>query len=394
MVRAIERIERDIEALEAQVRAIAAELHANYIRYYTALGAAVRQQLILATYHLCTQGYPEAFLKLSLSQRQKLQQSIRQAGTDAAAKLMQYTQTDRDVRDNPDENSDPEAESKAIEASILESLSAVIVEAMGSSNQPFSRNQQEDDNDENPDLPTLEIANLPDFDDDDFSDSDFDDIASEIDLDNEDDEDDEDDEEDEEEDDNQINSPPFKGKQSLQELQQKFRQSRKIIIPGHLLRVLPFPSESVNPIDFIKWQQSIEFATQQAIKKISHEANLILQKSEILPKKLPESLLNVANAASDAATEVTSGPPNLLNVIVKLDGDKSLVDSPIAPIMLLNLRLGEIEFADSNVAHERKNLRNTTMQLQRIKREYQKKLKEKSVAEAEAAWRASWYEER
>ncbi|MDP5338264.1 MAG: hypothetical protein NWQ28_06775, partial [Nodularia sp. (in: cyanobacteria)] len=77
MARAIELIERDIAALQEAIRAIAAELHNAYASYLTTLGQAVRKQLILASYHLCTQGYPENFLKLSLNQRQKLQQGIR-----------------------------------------------------------------------------------------------------------------------------------------------------------------------------------------------------------------------------------------------------------------------------------------------------------------------------
>jgi hypothetical protein len=40
----------------------------------------VRQQLVLAAYHLCTQAYPEAFLALSKAEREKLQESLRKLG--------------------------------------------------------------------------------------------------------------------------------------------------------------------------------------------------------------------------------------------------------------------------------------------------------------------------
>ncbi|BAZ06916.1 hypothetical protein [Calothrix sp. NIES-3974] len=382
MVRAIERIEQDIKALEAEISAIAIQLHSNYTRYFTALGAAVRQQLILATYHLCTQAYPEAFLALSLGQRQSLQQSIRQIGSDTAAKFMQYTKTDREVSENSDVNPENNPDETGVEASILESLSAAIVEAIGSADQSLGNNR---DDAEKSGLPTIKIANISQINE--VEDIDFDgELTGDNSLDE--------DENGEEENQNQLDSSQEKQKKVIDNLRRQFRQARKIVIPGHLLRVLPFPSESTNPTDLLKWQQSIEFATQQTIKKTSHEANLTLQKAGILSKKIPEPILNVANSASDSATEVIPGPPNLLNLVIEMDEEQKGEESQFTPITIINLRLAEIEFADSSLSHERKNIRNITMQLQKLKRDYQNKLRERSIAEAEAAWRASWYEDR
>lgn len=390
MVRAIERIEQDIKALEAEISAIAIRLHSDYTRYFTALGVAVRQQLILATYHLCTQAYPEAFLGLSLGQRQSLQQSIRQVGSDTVAKLMQYTKTDREVSENSDENPENNSDENGLEASILESLSAAIVEAIGSPKQSLGNNH--DDGNQSG-LPTIKIANISQINE--IEDIDFDSEYEEDNYLDEDENEYEDEEEDEEEENKKkLNSSQAKQKKAIDNLRRQFRQARKIVIPGHLLRVLPFPSESTNPTDLLKWQQSIEFATQQTIKKTSHEANLTLQKAEILSKKIPEPILNVANSASDSATEVIPGPPNLLNLVIEMDEEQKGEESQFTPITIINLRLAEIEFADSSVAHERKNIRNTTMLLQRLKRDYQNKLRERAIAEAEAAWRASWYEDK
>ncbi|XGV97400.1 MAG: hypothetical protein ACAF41_32355 [Leptolyngbya sp. BL-A-14] len=77
MVGAIERIAQEIAALDKATSAIADELYGGYSTYLTVLGQAVRQQLILASYHVCTQGYPESFLRLPYSQRQQLQQQLR-----------------------------------------------------------------------------------------------------------------------------------------------------------------------------------------------------------------------------------------------------------------------------------------------------------------------------
>ena len=102
MARAIELIERDIAALQAAIRAIATELYNAYASYLTTLGQALRKQLILASYHLCTQGYPENFLKLSLNQRQQLQQAIRNLGQEAAELLLSYLQSQENDEDESD----------------------------------------------------------------------------------------------------------------------------------------------------------------------------------------------------------------------------------------------------------------------------------------------------
>ena len=77
MVGSVERIAQEIAALDQSVDAIAQELHSAYAEYLTALGQAVRQQLVLASYHVCTQGYPEAFLSLDYTPRHTLQKNLR-----------------------------------------------------------------------------------------------------------------------------------------------------------------------------------------------------------------------------------------------------------------------------------------------------------------------------
>lgn len=90
MARAIERIEQDLAALEDAIAQVVAELHTTYSKYLTLLGQAVRQQLIMASFRVCTQGYPEAFLALSFNQRQQLQQMLRQLGKQAQEELRSH----------------------------------------------------------------------------------------------------------------------------------------------------------------------------------------------------------------------------------------------------------------------------------------------------------------
>ena len=276
MARAIERIERDIAVLKVAIQAIATELQSAYASYLTTLGQALGKQLILASYHLCTQGYAENFLSLSLNQRQKLQQGIRKLSQKAGEQLLAYIQ--REEEEEEEENED----------------------------------------------------------------------AGET---------------------------------------QEGESNRKSQIPN------PKFFDSSNPIELAQWQQELEEATQEILKRVSHNANVLLQKAGILPKKLPEPILAAAAAVSEASAEVIPGPPNLLNLVIEIENEQESEDSSLTQIMAINLRLGEIEFADSTLLSERKQIRNILVQLNKLGREYQKKQRELTVAEAEAAWRASWFED-
>ncbi|ERT04881.1 hypothetical protein M595_5169 [Lyngbya aestuarii BL J] len=88
MTGSLKGIEEDIASLEEAIFKLAQEFDGAYENYLTTLGNAMRQQLILANYHLCTQGYPEYFLKLSYSQRQKFQQSLQGLAANAQKMLI------------------------------------------------------------------------------------------------------------------------------------------------------------------------------------------------------------------------------------------------------------------------------------------------------------------
>ncbi len=87
MLGAIEQIEQEITALKVAVDTIAQDCCSTYAGYLGVLGQAVRQQLIMASYRLCTQIYPRAFLGLSLIQRQQLQQTLQQLGQQSEQRL-------------------------------------------------------------------------------------------------------------------------------------------------------------------------------------------------------------------------------------------------------------------------------------------------------------------
>lgn len=272
MARAIERIEQDIATQKEAISAIARELHSAYVSYLTILGVTLQKQLILASYHLCTQGYAENFLRLSLNQRQQLQQGIRKLGQKAAEQLLNYLHGE---------------EVEKVEE---------VEEVNESDNNPKSKTQK----------------------------------------------------------------------------------------PKYL--------DPSNPIELAEWQQDLEEAIVETLKKVSHDANFLLQKAGILPKKLPEPILAAAAAASEASAEVMPGPPNLLNIVIEISNDQESEDSSLTQIITINLRLGEIEFADTTLLSGRKQIRNILVNLNKLGRDYQKKQRELKISEAEAAWRASWFE--
>jgi hypothetical protein len=273
MARAVEQIERDMEALEQLVRAIAQEFHNTYSQYLTALGQALRRQVILACYHICTQGYPTKFLQLSFAQRQELQQALQQLARQAQTQLLEQLQLPS-VYD---------------EFELLES--------------------SEESDDESVE------ANFADLN------------ASE---------------------------------------------------------------EPMTPKDLTSWQEDLEQSIAEVLQDISHATNRSLQQTNILPSELPEPILEVA-AKAGMATEVTAGPPNLLNLLIETETEDE--ESSLTHIMAVKMRLAEIEFGDATLTNWRSKIRSLSIKLNQLKQDYQKKRREKAIAEAETAWRASWYED-
>jgi len=88
MIRPVEQIEQDLVVLEEKLVLLTQELQSTYSQYLTLLGQTVRQQLIMASYQVCTQGYPESFLALSLTNRQQLQQQIKELARQAQERLL------------------------------------------------------------------------------------------------------------------------------------------------------------------------------------------------------------------------------------------------------------------------------------------------------------------
>ncbi|MEA5510108.1 hypothetical protein VB715_10075 [Crocosphaera sp. UHCC 0190] len=90
MAKSLQQIRQNLTALQEQATQLSTELNDLYRQYLESLSQSVHKQLILAVYQICTQIYPEEFLKLSYSQREKFQEKIRNLGKGIQPKLLAY----------------------------------------------------------------------------------------------------------------------------------------------------------------------------------------------------------------------------------------------------------------------------------------------------------------
>ncbi len=361
MARPIERIEQDIVELEKSIGLIAEQLQNAYSSYLEVLGQALGQQLILASYHLCTQGYPESFLKLSLNQRQKLQKAMRKLAKSTARDmqtLMNYEE-EAEETENELEESDLDSEEDLEDIEIEEDL-------------------EEEELDFDDDLGDIgqELQ---------IEDRDLEEIAEKLGI--------EDEEPNVFPDNSSPRSLPLDAKIAF--LSAKKGQPPIFLSEPELDKDWKnwFNPNTSNPMELAAWQKNLERAIGYIIKSLSRDGNRLLQKAGILPKNLPEQVLEAAVASSEASSDVMPGPPNLLNLVVGIQSEEQEEPENLTQVMALNLRLVEIEFADIKLSSERKQIRNILNQLNKLGREYQNIQRERSIANAEAAWRASWYED-
>lgn len=289
MARAVEQIEQDLAALEEAIALLAKELYAAYSQYLTFLGQAVRRHLILACYQVCTQGYPEAFLGLSFTSREQLQQAVKQLGSQ-----------------------------------VREQLLAQLEEPKNLIQTPVDSEQAEE--------PTQD--SLPE--------------ASEM---------------------SDESDAPI-------EISETAKNTS---------------TSSLKPDRLEQWQEQLEEAIAQTLQAVSLETNRLLRKNGIIPDKLPEAVLEAATKV-EASSEATPGSPNLLNLLMETESEEE-EDSTLTRIVAIKLRLSEIEFADPTLSAVRTQIRNLSAKGSKLQRDYHKKQRERAVARAEAAWRASWFDD-
>lgn len=453
MTRAITHIEQDIEDLEQELIAIAQELGETYVEYLAVLSDAVQQQVILTTYRLCTQGYPQRFLKLSVGDRQQLQQAIQALARKTRQDLLNPAQLDAltapfsKETDGTDKEQDDEQESDIM----LRHLSAFV-------RRMLAEESQRDDDEQDVDGPFRRLSNRANSDGDD-SDEEEDDrpsnrlealiIPENVALDfladaqfvySEDDEDDEDDyAEDEGEDDLDISGfsvhlsfadDDADSDADAGDLDHPSSPERHVLNMGHVARnhaihqgaasdpestadvnatandaannapssnltsqqlpaIPPLTPVQPTPKALIRRCERLEKQIHKIVKQATDKINELLQSSGILPKKLPDAVLE-AVLKSELSSSGDERSPNVLNLLVETNGES---DKPkLMQVMAVRLRVEELEFNNPTLMAWRSRIRELAAQLRTFEKSYRKLQREKSVADAEATWRSTWYE--
>jgi phage gp36-like protein len=158
------------------------------------------------------------------------------------------------------------------------------------------------------------------------------------------------------------------------------------------------------PESLSTWHKNLEGEISQSLKEISYKVNLLLQQGQVMPPAIPKPILE-ANPQADERGGNIANIPNILSILIEQDGHKNAEINTededenedklpnIVQIRSLYLRLTEIEFSDGTVLTSRKNINQLANKVKNLRREYLQKQQEYKVAEAEAAWRNSWFED-
>ena len=332
MARPIQQIKQDLETLQKNVAEAASELRHLYNDYLQVLSQCVKQQLMLGAYQLCTQVYPELFLKLSFSQRQELQQQIRVISAEVGEFLQEL--------DNIEQS---QFYSEPTELNLLaEMIKNLPLNKL--SNQETATDKKEVNYD---DQDSEEEQTLP-----------------EIVLDG-----------------NQNN---------IKELAEQLESMATEDLESEKSEELDFSK----PQHLVLWQKRIEKNLKRILSDISIKANKCLQEAQILPKHLPAKVIDMAIKAHEVSgnNQKINGLSNVINLVVEIEKESKGKKAKATQISLLRLRLSEIEFTETALSVERSKIRNLSQKIQQLRKQYQAIEKECAIAEAEAAWRAGWYE--
>ncbi|MBX2865854.1 MAG: hypothetical protein KTR27_20075 [Leptolyngbyaceae cyanobacterium MAG.088] len=407
MVNASGHIEQQLSKLQTQTADIATDLETLVDKYLQVLSEASKRQLVLAAYHICTQVYPENFLGLSLSQRDRLQQKLRELGNRIQIQLRDKWATAKRLSLQP-----AEEDGLAVIRQLFLEASAVREQSEQEPESAKHRRQSSA-----VDEPSSDISHESD-------------TSSE------------------------------KGAPSPRS-QEKLLAEIRTLIGGEQIdsetHEAPQTEQKdpgpMQPAQLMRRQILIEKAIRDVLKAVSENANELLQKAEVMPE-IPHALL-AATADSERLGHIPMKTPNLVRLAIKIlhepsknrldkkdnqaelgedaqtadnwsddelaaaiiaddgpsdadidnddsqsdesdESDESISMPPFLQLeslpdfVMIHLRLSEIEFAETNVAVWRSRIRKKMAQLKRVGYAYKDAERQLAIAQAEDAWRASW----
>lgn len=370
MAGTVEQIEQDIARLEQAIEAIAREFEQHYRGYLTDLGYALSRQLISAVFHICTQDYPDQFLALTLAQRQDLQQQVRALVTRSQEALLACLQPLPFAEDKPvsaeidadtgaeigaDGDEHPPDARSASEMASTPSASETLASATSEGRSPLVESftvapQSEMEATQDEEF-RLELS----LDASDFLAAEDPDVRRGI--------------------------PPTVEASAAAVAFEMVSQLMEAVEP-----------EQPTCLDQLTaWQSRVEASVAEEMQALSQAANHLLQQVQILPNRLIEPILDIATQSEGMAEPIAS-PPNLMQLTLEAKPGKGK-KSNVLKIVVVRLRLSEIEFGNADLGRWRSHLRTLNGKLTKLGRDYRRKRKAWAIAQAELAWRASWYDE-
>ena len=354
MARTIQQVKQELEVLEKTVAETATQLKTTYDDYLDILSESAQKQLILASYQLCTKIYAESFLKLSFSQRQKLQEKLRALGKEIKPELKK--------KYRPSKSSQEQADLSLI----AEMLKNLPLHKMGMGERGNSEGQPDDN--------TTDLSEI---------DKDLAEIIAKntegIVLEN-------------------GRAIVIDGNQVIS-IERKNAEEENSTLEQDNSDDKDEQEEEIDlkdPQELMLWQKNTEKQIKKNLDNVSKKANIILQERDIVPQRLPTKIMEVALQNADGVSRINKvkNIPNILSLVIEVDkGKKSKANTNFGNISLLRLKLVELEFGDPVLSSKRSEIRNLLKKISRIQNSYQEKKKEHEIAEADAAWRSSWYED-
>lgn len=388
MARSIQQIKNELVLIEEAAKNTSTELFDVNARYLDLLGKLAAKQLVFSTYQLCTQVYPDSFLQLSYDRREKLQQNIKNLGKKLANLLFNsLNELSEDRRSDRQKVAAMFRDLNVVE----QMLEGLPIEPRNSSER--ENNEDREDRRDNENDREREINNSENEIDDENIDN-----ENIIDDENIDDENRELNEEESDDLEEQLNSDNlmFSSEEGLTEIESEesdddFTEESTLDRDKIKEKIIQIK----NPEELVKWQKQVEKSIKKALENISKQANKYLQEYNILPDRIPSKIIDLAAQSEEAASAVSgvANFPNILNLVIETDTKEKSKKSKVVQVTILRLRLSEIEFVEPTLNIERGQIRNLIAKIEQLKQQYRKKQQECKIAEAEAAWRSSWYED-
>lgn len=394
MASTLHQLEQAIAAAEQESQRAAEQIYAAYRDYLRAIASASRQRLVLAAYHVCTRNYPQSFLKLSLTQRQALQKSLRHLGQRLEAQTLALLTVGSDA--NPDDRNAastvalPDA---IINSSLLSELETKLRDQFGieigtlpkqlppeATADPAPPTTDSSPDSDHPSAEqTSDVANLPlgatpqEFPASETSDSPS--LAA-----------------------NPTPGEPVPDQRSSEGDRPCPADSPNTpdttpdTTPDALPEGLPAEMSRV-PHRIAIWLQSRDHLLTTTLQTFSHKANRLLHNHKILPRKLPGSLLEIATQA-DLGADRPADAPSLLDLTIAT-GDDEDEEGDRRPVRLvaIHLRPDDLHLADATVARCARHLRILVSKLESLAQRYDRIHRQLTSARAEAAWRSSWFDD-